>query len=312
MITLDTELILSSKYNYLASRRVNASAYQNVEDYSATSSTSNTNNVNTDKKANTNNNTKKFYEEFGYNADNLIRDLMLGNASNRYAILKNMRGVDIDALLPLLSKESIANGLKFFNPNKLLNYISKLPKSSLALILKTIYPNNESFIKLMSKNSISKFLGSDKIDKNQILEYLNKMPDYELSKIIESSTGQPTDKMNQSQMMTSLQGLNKDKFQEALNNLPFDKQVELASSLLQKNEKLFSEFSQDALIKPIADNSKDLIIKGMASLDTGTIAILVQTLPTELLAQVVTQIDPKQFADILLTNYTNLLSEIAI
>jgi Mg/Co/Ni transporter MgtE len=306
MITLDTELILSSKYNYLATKQVNASAYKSIEEYSASSVKPNSLNVIVNAE------NKKFYEEIGYDADNLVRDLNLTNASNRFAIIKALRDVDINSLLPLLSKENIANGLKFFKKDTILNYISKLPKSELVKILKEIFPNNEAFLKLMSKDSISKFLGSDKIDKSQINEYLSKLPDYELSKMLEAATGKQTDNMNQSQMLSQLQGLSPDRFSEAMKSLSQDKLVSLANTLIKKDETLLKEFSKDALTKPIAENNKDIIAKGMVALDADILTALVQTLPTELLAQVVTQIDPKQFADVLLKNNTDILSQISM
>lgn len=298
MISLDTNLLLQLPKHYLLnSKRINSDAYKGIEQYSEAKSTSNTRN-------------SKFYNQVGYNSHQLIQDLKLQDPKNRFILIKMMNSSDLRALLFKLNKKSLLNGLKFFTKEKLLRMLKNLPKSDLVAILKEVFTNKE-ILEMMPVKDIQKFLGSEKIDKNEVFKHFQTLSINELSQIYEAATGKQINKKNHGEMLKELRDLRPEQFTEGLRGMPYKKMIELTKHLVDKDKSLFKEFSTEALIRPMGRMLKTELIEGMNVISNDILVKLVGELPDAMLSQVVTQIDPQKFADILLKNFTKLLDKIA-
>jgi len=121
--------------------------------------------------------------------DQLVKLFKLSDASNRYAILKNLSEKDLKGLLPLLEKEDLAAGLNFFTKDKLLDLVEQLPKDQLVKYVSQMF-SKEQIMKLMPEKEMDKLLQSQDLDKNLVLKHLKDIPPAVLSQMLEAATGQ--------------------------------------------------------------------------------------------------------------------------
>ncbi len=251
------------------------------------------------------------------NPRELLKLFKLASAENRYRILRNMNTADLIYLLQYLDQQDLLMGLMFFTKEKLLNLIYKLPKEKMAKILfNKISP--ERFLKMIPEKEINKFFDSDKLDKDKIMDYiktidpdkLNKM----MQKFIKKMTGKKMEnlEMEPEQIFQFLDNLKPDHFKEALKCFEKEEKMGIILYLTKEDPKLFTEFSKDALIFPLKQMDKPDIVKAMNKLEPEDLIKMVQELPDDFLAAVITQIDPLDFAEVLVKNYKDILSEIAI
>ena len=93
----------------------------------------------------------KFYKQKGYGAKNLVEDLDLRDPKIRYAIIKMMKESEVMKLLPLLSKKSMLQGMKFFTAEKLSTLLSYLPEEMLAKMCQSMF-SAKQMMELMPVN----------------------------------------------------------------------------------------------------------------------------------------------------------------
>lgn len=251
------------------------------------------------------------------NPRELLKFFKLASARNRYAIIRNLNSQDLNYLLQFLSTEDLQMGLMYFTKTKLMNLIYKLPKNKIAAVmLKAISP--EKFLKMIPEKELNKFFDSDKLDKKQIMDYIKGMEPEKLNKMMQKfmtkMTGQKQENMNlePETIFNFLENLQPDKFKEALKCFEKDDKMGLILNLTKKDPKLFAEFSKEALMIPFKQMDKPDIVKAMDALEPEDLLKMVQQLPDDILAVVATQIDPQDFAEILCTQFQDVLSEIAI
>ncbi|MBR2386032.1 hypothetical protein IKA92_01890 [bacterium] len=86
----------------------------------------------------------------------------------------------------------------------------------------------------------------------------------------------------------------------------------LVFGLCQNDKKLMLELDPKAIARPLMALEKGEIIQCMEVLDPKFVIPMIQELPEELVQVVAAQIDPMQFADILIKNCPDILSKIKI
>ena len=166
-----------------------------------------------------------------------------------------------------------------------------------------------------------KFFDSDKLDKHKILEFVKKLPEEVLNKMVEKfmkveygkvlKDGQSLN-MNKDQVLKFLDNLEPDKFKTALKCFQIEEKSKLIMFLTQEDPKLLAEFSKPALTDPLKRLDKSKIVQNMNLLEPEDLIKMVEQLPDELLSVVVTQIDPMVFAEILTKNFQDVLLDIGI
>lgn len=305
MIRLEIDLSYLSQYYQVGTSRINQYGNKSIDEIMELEA------------AQGNTEAADFELEVLRNPRELLKLFKLASAENRYKILRNMNTQDLIYLLQFLEQDDLLMGLLFFTKEKLLKLIYNLPKEKMAKILfNKISP--KKFLKMIPEKEIDKFFDSDKLDKEQIMDYiktidpdkLNKM----MAKFIKKMTGKNTDnlEMEPEQIFQFLDNLKPDQFKEALKCFEKEEKMGLVLELTRKDPKLFTEFSKDALILPLTRMEKPDIVKAMDKLESEDLIKMVQQLPDDFLAAVVTQIDPLEFAEVLTKYYQDILSDIAV
>ncbi len=301
MIKLDLDVIyLTSNYNIGAQKLCKESNANSVKDIMEEEADSG--------------NTKaaNFEDDVLRDRNELIEAFRLGDAANRYQILSNLNPSDLKYFLKYLTNEDLAMGLRFFTKEKILELLKELPQESLFRILKEVF-SIETMINLMPEDELNKFIDSSKIEKSMIMKHLDSLPPEALSQMIEAATGKPSQNKNPEEMIKTIGGFSPKVFKESLKSIDKEFKSVLIADMLKHDEGLVKEFSKDALTAPFKQLDKPEIIKAMESgMEQADLSDMIQELPDDLLAMVITQIDPSDFADVLIKQFQDILSEISL
>lgn len=142
------------------------------------------------------------------------------------------------------------------------------------------------------------------------MSYLGNMSPTELARMYEAATGKRVEQMDQESLLSKLNELPKEKFQTAVQSMPRDQKIGLATHLANNNEKLLQEIPKNDLFIVMMKTSKQELIKGMEQLDNSILVKLATNLPEELLTQVATLLDPETLASTMLEQFTNVLDQL--
>lgn len=251
----------------------------------------------------------------------LIELFELNDPGNKYAILNNMNQDDLDNLLPLLNDKDLIQGLQFFNKDKLLNLMGNLPQEQILNLTLNMF-SQEHLMQLLPDEQINNVLMSNDIDKDMEMQYIKTLPPQIMALMLESATGQSvmdssnanmdgTYNLDAKNLYNQLTVLPDDKFQEAMLSIPPQTKRDFVLKLTKENPKLYQSINPQALLGVI-DEKKDKqdIIRYANVIKTDNLVKMVQQLPKELTAVVLTQLDTNIFANKLLSGFKNILSQI--
>lgn len=251
----------------------------------------------------------------------LIELFKLDDIGNKYAILSNMNEHDLENLLPFLEQQDLMAGLQFFTKDKLVDLSKNLPQKDLVKYVFNMF-SPEQIMQLMPDEEIDKALTSEQLDKNFILKYLPSLKSEILAQMYETATGDtsnaPTMGIDGVQTdLTSQEFTNKlsllpdAKFKEALLSMPPQTKKNFTLMLSRENPNIFLLFNPQAYAH-IIDNrkNKEEMIKASNAIDNEQLVKMLKELPQDLTAIVLTQIDTKKFADVLLTQFKSILAEV--
>ena len=267
----------------------------------------------------------KFDEELLSNPEKLVEFIQLNNPSNKFAILSNMNENDLSEMLPLLQSEDMALGLNFFTQDKLLKMISQLPNEDAAnLSLQMFSP--EHLMYLMPKEAINAVLDSRELKGMEGLEHdcVRMLPPEILAQMIEATTGQIPEgfkgidmagnaSFDKEMLMKEINGFDKDMFQESLLAIPPEHKKLFMTQMVTEEPKIWTLFDSQYFAGAIAARKqKEDIVDNAAVINHKCLVGMNAELPKELMAVVLTQIDPKEFAEILQKNFRDVLGELAV
>lgn len=251
----------------------------------------------------------------------LIELFQLKDPGNKFAILRNMNEQDLEDLLPLLDPQDLIQGLNFFTKEKLLDMTGDLPKDQLVKFTLQMF-SPEQLLQLMPEEQLNNVLTSTDLDKGLELKYIKSLKPEVLAQMIEAATGKPVEglhnvgidgkaNLDSGNLIAQLSSLPDDKFQEAMINMPKSSKQKFVLKLVNENPKLYESFDSESFTNIISNKKqKDDLIKASGILATDQIVGMLEKLPKDLTAVVLTQIDEKKFADVLIANFKNILSEI--
>jgi len=251
----------------------------------------------------------------------LIELFQLNNVGNKYAILSNMNEHDLENLLPYLDQQDLIQGLQFFNKDKLLDLIQKLPKEQLVKLTFNMF-SPEQVMQLMPDNQLNKVLTSEQLDKNTITKYLSTLKPEVLAQMYEAATGELINGgnvgidghqigMDLNDLLNKVSQLPDDKFQEALLSIPTQNKKDFVLLLTKNNPNLYNVIDADAYTSIISmKKDKQDIIKASNVIDNEQLVKMLKELPADLTSVVLTQIDTKTFADLLIANFKNILAQV--
>ncbi len=253
----------------------------------------------------------------------LIELFQLKDPGNKFAILRNMNEHDLEELLPLLEQADLIMGLNFFTKDKLLVLMEDLPKEQLVKFTLEMF-SPEHLMQLMPEYHMNRVLMSTEMKENKGLELkcLESINPEILAQMIEAATGQEAAGVGEpglngkpvfdkKAMLEQLATLPDDKFQDAILSMPKVTKQDFILQMTKENPKIFELFDAHAYTSIInSRKEKEDMIKAANVIETEHLVKMMEELPKDLTAVVLTQIDTRKFADVLLANFKNILSEI--
>ena len=249
-------------------------------------------------------------QEILTNVNILIEIFQLTNPDNRYMILLNMRETQLREFLPLMEEEDLCQGLKFFTQDKLLNMLEHIPAEQLVKTVLEMF-SQEEVMKFLPEEQLDKILTDHSLDKNKVLQHLKSIPPEYLAQIIEAATGEICEDKNSLQLSDQIGKLNPLEYKEALTSLQSTQKQELTLALCKENPKLYELVDPHAYTNMINEHKqKPELVKAMAVIDREFVQRMLEELPKDLMAIVVTQLDKDVFADQLMKKNPELIAEL--
>lgn len=238
----------------------------------------------------------------------LIELFQLADPRNKLVIMQSMTSTQLAKLVPMLEVDDLVQGLQFFTQDSLMDLLKEVPKEEL---VKTVFEmfSQRQVIEYMPEQELDKLLTGTDMDKDLLLKNLQSLPEMYLQQIIESVTGEEASG-NASELVLQISQMGDREYKQAIMNLqPLQKQ-ELTLSITSSEPKLYEKFSTDAYTHIIMrERQKDETIKSMGVIKPEYLQRMMDNLPQDLLAVVVTQIDTEKFADALITKFPELLAK---
>ena len=305
MIRLDIDLSYLTKNFEIGTQRLNQYGSKSIDEIMEAEA------------AQGNTKAAEYQQEVTNDPKELIKLFKLSNARNRYAILSQMNSSDLEYLINFLDPSDLQMGLMFFTKEKILNLIYDLPKNKICSIVFQAF-SIEQFLKIIPEKELNKFFDSDKLDKNKILDFVETLPPEKLNKMVEKYMFQEEGKLqennnwSQEHVVKWLDQLQPEKFKKALQCFEREEKQALILNLTKEDNNLLTEFSKNALTFPLRQLDKVDIVKNMDKLEPQDLMKMVNELPDDLMAVVITQIDPMVFAELLSKNFQDILAEIGI
>lgn len=267
----------------------------------------------------------KFDEEFLSDPKKLIEFLELNNPSNKFAILSNMNERDLDEVLLLLEPEDLVMGLNFFTKEALLQMIAFLPGEQAAkLTLQMFSP--EHLMTLMPREALDEVLERKEVKEMKNIEEkcACSLPPEIMAQMIEAVTGEVPAGIKDigiggnisfdiETLRNQIKAFNDDEFQESILAIPPAHKQLFMLNLTKEKPEVWTFFNPIYFSNAIAEKKeKDDIIKSSAILEPEYLQQMNQQLPQELLAVVLTQVNTKDFSQLLQKNFKEVIGELII
>lgn len=235
----------------------------------------------------------------------------LSDSFNRFMIIKNMNTEDVRKLLKHLSKQDLIWGIKYFSIDKMMELLNELPKKEL---LKLVFENFtlKDILKLMPDDKLDAFIKNDKVEREDVTKYFKQLEKKDLDRIMGNILGKDMKDESREDMMKFLDGLDDKKFTEFVLKMERKDKINLIGFLCSEKPELMLEFDSEDISKPLQTLDKSDLLKSLSVLDTEFLIPMVEELPDDLLQIVATQIDPAIFADILVNQFADILSQVAL
>lgn len=265
-----------------------------------------------------------FDSEVLSNPAKLVELFQLNNVGNKYQLLSNMNEHDLQQLLPLLDQSDLIAGLQFFDKEKLLSLTESLPKDQLLKYTQDMF-SQQQLMQYMPESQLDKMLSSTDIDKHSEMSALSSLNPAVLSQMYEAATGQSMQIQENSTNMDGstnaaainpnilgqLQGLPDDKFQEAILNMPPASKKNFSLIMAQSNPNLLESIDSSAYSNIIGQKKdKQDMLRSANTIEPEQLVKMLEKLPKDLTAVVLTQIDPMKLAKVLQSSFKQILSQV--
>lgn len=240
----------------------------------------------------------------------LIELFQLSDPKNKLIIMKQMTSAQLEKILPMLEKDDLVQGLRYFTMDSLMKMLEKIPKEEL---LKTVFQlfSERQVIELLPEKQLDKVLTGVDMDKEMVLKNLKSIPETYLRQMIESITGQESKEANSAELINTIASFGDLDYKNALRNLDVTQKRNLTLLITNADNKYYMNFDSDAYTHIIArDREKEDTVKAMGVIKPEYLEKMLTNLPPDLLQVVCTQIDTEKFADALITKFPELLAKL--
>ncbi len=243
------------------------------------------------------------------NVSQLVELFQLADPENKLAIMSEMTGSQLEKLVPMLETNDLVIGLNYFTQDTLLDLVKDIPKEELVKMVFQLF-SQQQVINFMPEEQIDKLLTGTDMNKQMLLNNLERLPEIYLQQVYESVSGKEANG-NAKEMVAQIGQLGDLDYKNAIKNLQPTQKKELTYMLANQETKLFEKFDTDAYTKIInREREKDEMVKGMSVIRPEFLQKMISELPQDLLAVVTTQIDTDKFADALINKFPEILAQI--
>lgn len=241
----------------------------------------------------------------------LVMELFdLADTENKYMILRELTSQQLQEFLPEMEEKDLLQGLFFFTQDKLMKLLEELPAEQLVNTVFQMF-SQEEVVKFMPDEQLDKFLTSTDIDKNKILKHMQSIPEEYVAQVLEQITGESHENMKSYDLSKEFGELNPLQYKDALMAFQPTQKQQLVLSLGKEHEEWFQLFDADAYTKIInREKQQPEVVKAMSVIEPEYIQNMLKELPNDLLSLVITQMDTKQFTEMLMEQFPEVIAEI--
>lgn len=241
----------------------------------------------------------------------LVMELFdLADTENKYMILRELTSQQLQEFLPEMEEKDLLQGLFFFTQDKLMKLLEELPAEQLVNTVFEMF-SQEEVVKFMPDEQLDKFLTSTDIDKNKILKHMQSIPEEYVAQVLEQITGESHENMKSYDLSKEFGELNPLQYKDALMAFQPTQKQQLVLSLGKEHEEWFQLFDAEAYTKIInREKQQPEVVKAMSVIEPEYIQNMLKELPNDLLSLVITQMDTKQFTEMLMEQFPEVIAEI--
>lgn len=251
------------------------------------------------------------YKKILSDPDKIYEIFKLATPENKFIILQNMAEGDLDKLLPLLNEEQLAKGLQFFTDEKLLAMCKELPIEELAGM---VFEKFTMFdvLTFMDDNAMNQFLMQPKVERKYAQNYFETLDKNTLELIMVQTLGEEFKDKDREEYIKHLKEMDDGDYKSFMLSMERESKMELINGITGQEENLLFLFEPDDLVGPMNILMKTDKIKMMQNLDSEFLVPMVQELPLDLTQIVLTQIDSREFSEILADDFQDILSSVVL
>ena len=252
----------------------------------------------------------EFAKQLESDPNTLIKTYQLDNPGNKYNIISQIPQQKMPDYLEFLEDDDLRLGLNFFSQEQLLKLMQDFaPIEEVVNSAMICFPLMD-IIEMMPDKELNNFIVNKDLDPEFLKKNLEKMDPEVIAVMIEGATGSPVVEEDPKKLMAMLYGLDKDTYQEALVAMDPDAKREMLLNMQKQDPEVMQLFPAKAYTTMLSTLQKHDMMEGMAALQTESLLSMNGELPPELMAIVLTQIDPKDLAKIVIKEYPDLLTQI--
>ena len=242
------------------------------------------------------------------NVDELIETFMLTDPTNKYNIIQQMSSEQREKVLDLLEPEDMVLGLNFFTQEKLLNMLGRTSVIEAANVALEAFPLTQ-VIQMMPEDELEKFFLSTQIPKEQLTQQLRNLSPELLIQMAEGITGKASDTSDAAKIIAQISALPDRQFKEVMSTLDPEIQRTIVYQMATDDIEVMLNFSTDAYTMMVSKLQKPDMVKSMIALSSESLQKMTKQLPEDLFSIVATQVDTKQFAQLLIDRCPDLLEK---
>ena len=253
----------------------------------------------------------QYAKELCRNPEQLIKAFDLEDPANKLVVLQEMNENEIMEIMPEIKKEGLMLGLNFFTQEKMLKLLEDAPIEEVVNMSLEVLPLQQ-ILELIPSKELDKFVQNRELDEKLVFDFMGKLDPEVLAQMVETVTGVPLNdaKLDSAELTKMIQGFDKDTYLDAMVAMDPEAKRNLIAMMSKKEPEVLQLFDAKNYTKSLAMLQKPDMMKGTIALEPETMVEMLGELPKELLAIVATQVDTKEFAEILIKKHQDLLAEV--
>ena len=127
-----------------------------------------------------------------------------------------------------------------------------------------------------------------------------------------SQLGEDYRDKSRDEYLESLENMEENTFNRFLVSMDRHAKINMIGNMVSQEQDLLLLFKNEDIAKPMEFLMKDDKIKLMKNLDTEFLVPMIQELPVDLTQIVLTQIDPRQFSEILARDFQDIMQSVVL